>query len=159
MTDTALENAKQKKVLLVDQISQAEEWLKAARAEILKIDAFVAEWHAYAKLNAKGAPKLDDMPSVPVAAQKPQPNSKKEEVALLARTLIEIKGAPMTRNELMPKLREMGVVINGTDPDMVLSTMLWRMRDQIVRLSKHGYWLADRPYTPAGYIPGQVIEA
>jgi hypothetical protein len=54
-------------------------------------------------------------------------------------------------------LTERGLIIEGADPEMVLSTMLWRSKDRIVRLPKFGYWVAERPYVSAGYVPGQAI--
>ena len=56
------------------------------------------------------------------------------------------------REELFPALIEKGFVIEGNDPHMVLSTMLWRMKDKakIVRLRGGGYWLADRPLPEPG---------
>lgn len=46
-----------------------------------------------------------------------------------------------------------GLVINGKDPQMVLSTMLWRKRDQVARVNGGGYWLAEVPNEAAGYDP------
>ncbi len=41
---------------------------------------------------------------------------------------------------------------------MVLSTMLWRMKDRIVRLPQFGYWIADKEYVPAGYDPSAPYD-
>jgi hypothetical protein len=53
-----------------------------------------------------------------------------------------------------------GIVISSeTDPEMVLSTMLWRMRDRIARLKTGGYWLAEKAYPEAAYDPQDLVEA
>ncbi len=80
-------------------------------------------------------------------------NPKKEDVAAKARELILEHGEPMGRTELFEALSEAGVVIRGSNPEMVLSTMLWRMSSQIVRLQPHGYWPADVPNAEVGFDP------
>ena len=70
----------------------------------------------------------------------------------MARQIIAVAGRPVSRGELFPRLRELGINIDGKHPQMVLSTMLWRMRDQVVRLAE-GYWLAEEPYPPLAYDP------
>lgn len=59
----------------------------------------------------------------------------------------------MPRKELFNALAKEGLVIHGKDPEMVLSTMLWRASDTIVRLPPHGYWPKDTPFSPAQYDP------
>ncbi len=60
-------------------------------------------------------------------------NSRKEEVAAAARQVIAETSAPVPRANLLEALRARGLTIEGKDPEAVLSTMLWRMRDQITR--------------------------
>jgi hypothetical protein len=74
-------------------------------------------------------------------------------VAEAAREIISEAGEPVMRDVLYFLLAERGIHIHGKDPRMVLSTMLWRTNDQVVRLKGGGYWLADMPYEPAGYDP------
>ncbi len=59
----------------------------------------------------------------------------------------------MTRTALYEELGRRGIRLFGKDPVMVLSTMLWRSQERIVRLPNHGYWPAERTYEPAGYFP------
>lgn len=82
-------------------------------------------------------------------------NSTKEEVADETRRLIEERGAPYPRQELLKTLNASGFTIEGSNPLTVLSTMLWRARDHagLFHLRGHGYWLVERPYAPAGYDP------
>jgi hypothetical protein len=71
----------------------------------------------------------------------------------VALQIIQERGEPMARRELFDELAGRGIVIQGKDPEMVLSTMLWRSKEKIVRLPGHGYWPADRSYPDAHYIP------
>ena len=73
-------------------------------------------------------------------------NSKKEEVARAARSLIEDAGRPLSRAELYPLLVRQRLKIEGSNAEMVLSTMLWRAGEAagIVRLKSGGYDLAER---------------
>jgi hypothetical protein len=61
-------------------------------------------------------------------------NSKKEEVAEAAHAVILANGSPLSRLELYTMLIERGLTIEGADPETVVSTMLWRSKDKIVRL-------------------------
>ena len=90
------------------------------------------------------------------AAQKKAPGCwKKEEVAEAARSIIQERGEPVSR-AVFNALAERGVIISSeTDPEMVLSAMLWRMKDRVVRLKGGGYWLADAGYANDMQIPLQ----
>jgi hypothetical protein len=59
----------------------------------------------------------------------------------------------MPRKALLKAVTERGIILSGKDPGMVLSTMMWRMRNEFVGLPRWGYWLKDRPYEPAEYHP------
>ena len=88
-------------------------------------------------------------------------NLPKEAIGEFARDLIRGKNAPVTRNGLFLALGLAGITLQGTDPKMVLSTMMWRMSkpgDPFVRLGKLGYWLADQDYEPAGYKANSRLE-
>jgi hypothetical protein len=80
-------------------------------------------------------------------------NPKKEDIAHLVREMISERQKPMSRNAIFAALEGSNIHLKGKDPKMILSTMLWRMPKQFVRLQGHGYWLADKPYEPAGYVP------
>jgi hypothetical protein len=86
-------------------------------------------------------------------------NSKKEDVAEAAVAIIKEIGEPIARSSLLTRLLNLGLTIEGNDPEVVLSTMLWRMRNKVVRLRKGGYWRADAPSPDGSYVPGQSNDA
>ncbi|CAN5285842.1 hypothetical protein BH09PSE1_BH09PSE1_11650 [soil metagenome] len=51
----------------------------------------------------------------------------------------------MTRKRLFEELAHHDIVIQGANPEMVFSTMLWRMQDRFERIPKRGYWLTGVP--------------
>ena len=61
----------------------------------------------------------------------------------------------MSRSDLFKSLADRGIVLHGKNPEVVLSTMLWRMKSEIVRLQPYGYWVADKPFEKAGYHPDE----
>lgn len=68
-----------------------------------------------------------------------------------AREIILDAGRPVPRKELFEDLASRGIHIHGKDPEMVLSTMMWRMPQDFIRLAGYGYWLRELPYAPANY--------
>lgn len=157
-----------------DQAAAIEEEIERRQRALERAERFVAEWHQFANTDLpKSAEMSNGVPEAPPAPLSPPPaprqpeesalrkrkatnNSKKEEVAKQARELILDRGEPIMRSELYRLLtEERGLTIEGTEPEMVLSTMLWRMAvpAKIVRLKSGGYWLAEKPYEPAGYWP------
>lgn len=80
-------------------------------------------------------------------------NPPKEVVVNWALHLIGEMGRPLSRQDLYDLLRHNGINVYGKNPQMVLSTMLWRSQDRIVRLGNHGYWPKDKRYEPAHYMP------
>ncbi|WP_375598313.1 hypothetical protein [Devosia sp. Naph2] len=92
----------------------------------------------------------------------PARNPKKEEVAKVAREIIEEAGHPLNRGDLFQRLQSKGIDLQGANPQMVLSTMLWRAGEKagIVRLKRSGggYWLKERPWPDAGYDPESVFD-
>ncbi|MER9063943.1 hypothetical protein [Mesorhizobium sp. M0698] len=76
-----------------------------------------------------------------------------DELAERGRAIIRERNEPVSRTDLFKALTERGLTIAGTDPEMVLSTMLWRTRDRVARVKGGGYWLADVPNEAAGYFP------
>lgn len=74
------------------------------------------------------------------------------EIADQAARLIEEAGRPLTRSQIVDKLRENGVHLVGNDINKNVGTILWRQKGRFVNLPKLGYWLADRPL-PGLYDP------
>lgn len=160
MTDTAIKNAIMLRDRLDAELKDLERQIKAKRDERERTVAFISAWHAFADDDAKDRLK-DSVQSGDVhdtAKSQKNKNPKKEYVAEQTARIIESVGRPMSRSELFKSLKDRGIHLHGKNPEMVLSTMLWRSTDTIVRLQPHGYWLADKPYPPAGYDPVELAK-
>lgn len=167
MTDKALKNAERKRDSLAAGINSLVQRMEELKRDLAKIDAWIAQWHELAGTLA--ATEKTDLASMfgPDSDDDGEPkkrratgNPKKEDVAEAARKIIKERGQPVSRSDLFKALADMGIVISSkTDHEMVLSTMLWRMRDQIARLKTGGYWLAEKAYPEAGYDPQDLVEA
>lgn len=163
MTDKALENAKALKIKANEEVHRLERELRFWRDRVSMADHFIDQWNAF----ASGEP-VDSGETNPSEWNKEEPsaslgrkairNSKKEDVAAAAREIILERGSPIMRDELYDLLTDQGFVIEGKDPRMVLSTMLWRMREQITRVEGGGYWPSDVPNNEAGYDPDAIDE-
>jgi len=80
-------------------------------------------------------------------------NPSRTKVADTAVAVIMDLKRPVPRNELFAEVTKRGIQINGIDPLMVFSTMLWRERERVIRIRGYGYWVADQAYPPAGFLP------
>lgn len=164
MPDRAVENAKAMKDQLLARKRRLLAELQDIDDQIGRIDAFVKDWHLFAESDPESAvDKLADVNANKAATSQPVKrkatgNSRKEDVAAAARYVILERGVPIMRDELYDLLTAQGMVIQGKDPQMVLSTMLWRMRDQIARVKGGGYWPADIPNQEAGYDPATATD-
>jgi hypothetical protein len=107
-------------------------------AELKTLDAFINTW-----CDMVGVPR-------PTKAKRRKyarsPNMPREDVARECLSILNQCGRPLDRKDLLGALSDRGIEIYGKDPAMVLSTMLWRSRDTIVR-------------TRDGYMPASRIEA
>ncbi len=160
MTDQALSNAEKLKKQLVDRRKELQAELIGLDEQIGRADRFIKEWHQFQILAVDEGDHIRVISAVPVRnksrtenteTDRKVKNSSKEAVAAAVLELIAAKGSPMSREELYPLLVERGLAIHGKDPQMVLSTMLWRMKDKVVRLKGGGYWDAKSDWGPAGY--------
>lgn len=164
MSDRALANAEAKRNQLVDRKRQLLVELTDIDEQVGQIDRFIKAWHAFAEDEPqKAVENLSDSGANKTATSEPvnrkaTGNSRKEDVAATARRVILERGAPITRDDLYDLLTAEGLVIQGKDPQMVLSTMLWRMRDQIARVKGGGYWPADIPNEEIGYDPATARD-
>jgi hypothetical protein len=123
-----------------------------AATELASIDVFLA---TYCKMVAL-KPGLE--PSISGSINQPQ--LQVESVAfdsvMAARRRIEDVGTPLRLAKLFNYVTNNGFTITTPNPS---STFSARLRDHgarigLVFLNKgHGWWLADRPYAPAGYFP------
>jgi hypothetical protein len=159
VTDTVLANANKKRDLLAAEINSLAQRIDEIKRELAKIDAWIAQWHEFAGVSRSSSQKQKE--EFPILKGREAPkitrttgNPKKEEVAEAAREIIAERGEPISRADLFKALAERGIKIQSeSDPEMVLSTMLWRTRNRVVRLKTGGYWLPERPWPPAGYNP------
>jgi hypothetical protein len=167
VTDNALENAEHKRDSLAAEINSLAQKADDLKRELAKVEAWIAQWHQFADVRQaglapnQGAPQNERFPILKGVElpkiRRATGNPKKEEVAEATRQIILERGEPISRGDLFKALADRGLeIISESDPEMVLSTMLWRMQDQIVRLKSGGYWLAERPYAPAAYDPADA---
>lgn len=149
MTDKALETAAARldfNLAEIDKVVREKAVLDARlselRADVERVSNFITTWHemvgkpppAQLELNVNEAPKK--------APRKRPKNPDRRDVAKEAVRLIVDAGMPLSRREIYERLAEQGLTIVGKDPEMVLSTMLWREKGIIQRLPGGGYWPA-----------------
>lgn len=146
MSDAAIQNAQTRRGALAAQINSLQQQLEAARRELAVVDEFIARWHSFAVLD--GSEPIIPA-AIPVDKSKPgkrRPvNPSREAVGDVVEALLRERGAPSSRASLFAALPERGIVIEGSDPAMVFSTMLWRMKDRFERIPKLGYWIKGEP--------------
>jgi hypothetical protein len=116
-----------------------------------KADAFLDTWYEMAGLpNPKYVERKESKPAPAVIEERekrPQ-NPNRRDVTLKAVEYIREAGRPLSRAEIWERLQNDNVVIHGKNPEMVLSTMLWRTKDLIRRLRGGGYWPVGDPPPP-----------
>ncbi|TXN21541.1 hypothetical protein [Methylobacterium sp. WL9] len=176
MPDTALKNAMLERDRIASEINKIQQKLHDLRAERQKVDDWISAWHRFSgtseenaeptgvpteqDMNIQGAGRSHDESGEKTQRDgKARGNPRKEVVAAEAIKIIEEEGRSVSRSELYEKLIERSVVVDGKDPQQVLSTMLWRAYNNganIIRLKSGGYWLADRPHEETGYDPTQA---
>ncbi|MGV9007112.1 MAG: hypothetical protein ACOH1H_10285 [Brevundimonas sp.] len=146
MSDAAIDNALNRRGALAQQINIQQQRLEELRRELSLVDEFIARWHTFAGLEA-------DQPLIPAnesvdksATGKRRPvNPPREVVGDVVEALLKERGEPASRASLFEALPDRGIVIEGADPTMVFSTMLWRMKDRFERIPKRGYWIKGEP--------------
>jgi hypothetical protein len=149
MADPALDNAKAKRAAIKAEIAAISAEIdrlvdehRVKRGELEKVETFIAQWHEMAglQLPAYLAQKERSGPRATAGKAVRPRNPNKEDVARRCVHYIRKAGRPLMRKELMELLNADRVQIKGTDPLMVLSTMLWRCKPIIRRLPGGGYW-------------------
>ena len=166
MSDAAIMNARAHQDALASRINTLQQELDGLRSELRDVKVFIAQWYRFAgeedeTANVKTEHTQNANFTQPVdnedkAKRAKRTNPKKEVVAEVARRIIAEHGEPMMRAALFLALKEHGIELAGAEPEMVLSTMLWRTQKQggpIVRLKGGGYWMADEPNVESGYHP------
>ena len=123
--------------------------------EVHLADEFLKLWRRQNNVPGPTQPastRYEIRSDVPIPKPKPR-NPPREEVVEACMEIISAAGKPLSRQELYDGLLARGMQVYGKDPQMVLSTMLWRSQEQIVRLPSFGYWLRSEPYDQAVYFP------
>ncbi len=162
MEDDVLQKAKMKKNQLLERKKRLVSELAGIERTINEIVRFESMWNAL--LSDDGELPVENIfpderneSTTSVSTpRKTTGNSRKEEVAAVARKIILERGEPIMRDELYGLLTGQGLTIKGRDPYMVLSTMLWRMSNEIVRIEGGGYWPAGVKNEDIGYDPEEV---
>ena len=164
MSDIALTNARARRDEIASRINKLQQQVGELRDELGRVDAFIADWHSFAGVPVDGGEQdrneiaVDASGPLPSEGKRPRAtgNPRKEDVADMARALIRLRGEPVSRDAIFADLEARGIYLKGADPKMVLSTMLWRCKDRVVRVKTpkgHRYWLAEAPNAAIGYDP------
>ncbi len=160
MEDFAINAAHEKRAKLEQEMAAQRNAIRDANARLANLEAqfaeiesFIAMWHRLT--NTPYAPQAAERNEIglPVVKRTRPKNPDREVVVSKVLEIIQERGVPVGRKDLFETLTAMGITIRGKDPEMVLSTMLWRSKDKVVRLPNHGYWPAHLPYDAAHYDP------
>lgn len=150
MNDPAIKNALERHDALAKRINELNQQLEEVRREMARVEQFIALWKEFSGEKVDGpeiAPIRNKIRTIRIpqsGGDKPV-NPPKERIGDVLEAFLKSRQRPATRKELQAHLREVGIQLQGTDPDMVLSTMLWRMKQRFTRVPPHGYWLTDIP--------------
>ena len=154
MNDEVIKNAFLQRQESGARIARLEESIAKTKRQLLEIDNFIRLWERYSGRSVEELVKED--PSVAEAnlgfaistgfKKNKTKNPKKEQVAKVVVDILQETGTPLSRSALFQKLTERGITLGGSNPEMVLSTMLWRTKDafNILRLKSGGYALRDK---------------
>ena len=156
--DAALQNARAKRNRIRDKILEINaemNRLHQERTNLLpeyeKAEEFIDTWYEMAGIpNPKFAEqkKAASAPQPAAGVEKRPQNPNRRDVALKAVEFIRGEGRPLSRAEIWDRLVAHDIAIHGKNPEMVLSTMLWRTKDVIRRLRGGGYWPVGDPVPP-----------
>ena len=157
MNDIALRNAEARCDLVKARISgfrkerrQLDELLTQAEVELADVEKFIDTWYELSGLQRS---ELSEQNMDMIARIKaPVDNPSRQEVAKAAIALICQAGRPLSRRDLFELMPSVNIRLQGKNPEMILSTMLWRTKNLIVRLPKYGYWPADTDYPEADFV-------
>jgi hypothetical protein len=175
MADRVLTNALMQRDKYAAEINQKNQEIEAIRKDLGAVETFIANWYKFAGLGADSGGGADSNSGVdksytqdiqPIAAQgtllaasePTHKNPPRQEVGRAAWEVMTQLQRPVPRAELFKELAQRGIEIRGKDPEMVLSTMVWRLQEHFVRLPKFGYWKRSHEWQPANYVPGQTVE-
>lgn len=148
MTDAAIANAHNRRGSLAAQINALQQQLEALRRELAVVDEFISRWHTFAQLD-EGDSLIPSEQAVDKPVEKEKrirpTNPSREAVGDVVEALLREWQRPASRARLFEELPNHGIDIQGTNPEMVFSTMLWRLQNRFERIPKRGYWLKGEP--------------
>lgn len=145
---------------IMHQLQELRQEARKLEKEMAELDGFLATWRKLSGTSGEQSTQAESTPVeyVPVILPAPKPpvNPPREKIGDAAEAILKERGRPMTRTDLFNEIKRRGLEIHGKDPEMVFSTMLWRMQDRFVRLPKFGYWLKKEPCSVVGYLPSSL---
>jgi hypothetical protein len=157
MSDDIMETVQLRIAAEQERLSQIEAEILSLRAARERAEAEVARLlqfaDTYYEISGIQPPENLERVETETHTNRRPKNPSREAVAAASLDIIIASGRPQSRKELFDALHERGLVISGKDPEMVLSTMLWRSQDRIVRLPSFGYWPKTTAYSDAAYFP------
>lgn len=153
----AFETAQKRVAELTEKISKEKNIIADSQAriashdkELADLQGWISMWHKLTGTENPTAAERIQISEPQKSARAKNPD--REVVVDHTLEIIRAHGKPMSRRDIFDALAARGITIYGKDPEMVLSTMLWRTQERIVRLPNHGYWPKDADYQPANYI-------
>jgi FtsZ-binding cell division protein ZapB len=136
---------------LSKEIERIQEQRNALQAEFEHLANFRRTWYEIAGIKPH-TPEKQVRPMRVIEAQDPTDkrplNPDRRFVADKVVEILRNEGRPLSRKELFDRLSKVGVEIQGKDPLMVLSTMLWRSKSKVRRLKSGGYWPTNDEVRP-----------
>jgi hypothetical protein len=145
------EHARERILKINEKLSELIDSRTKLVSEFERADAFLDTWYEMAGVQNPKYVERKESTSSTVVAQQPEKrpiNPNRRDVTLKAVEYIRNEGRPLSRSEIYERLIASGVEIYGKNPEMVLSTMLWRTKDLIRRLRGGGYWPVGDPPPP-----------
>lgn len=149
MAETPYEQAIARKAQISARMDELKTEQMALAKELSDLSVFIGMWH-----RLSGTQPEHNSHDQPTRTRSTRPkNPPREDVGDLVEKILRRAGTPIPRAKLYEAVLAWGMTIYGKDPEMVFSTMLWRMRDRFIRLRDHGYWLINEPCSRVGYDP------
>ncbi|TAV50394.1 hypothetical protein ELI30_19785 [Rhizobium leguminosarum] len=150
------------RIKLNSLLKQAYDQRARAQANLNTINKFIAEMEAAAKTlaeldegvplnpveNSEDTPKIRKRSRPAALAFTSKKNPDKRDVAAQVAAMLMDSDKPLSRREIYENLKAAGIEIRGKDPEMVLSTMLWRAGEEFSIENKKGmgYILKGKHY-------------
>jgi hypothetical protein len=155
MTNPALNNA----LIRQTEISAA---LAKISADLAEVSTFIQSYYKMSSLGHRTGPLVGE-PSMQTSSPKAKLPTKHEvlESVKVARLAIGDRNKPLNLDVLYSEACARGFLINTSRPTYTYGA---RLRDRkkrvgLIFLKGHGWWLSERPYPPANYMPSTTSRA